>query len=158
MGIEIERKFLVNDSDFLNEYSGEILMQGYLSTDPERTVRVRIKGTEAWLTIKGKGAGIARPEFEYQIPIEDAREMLNMCVGNRIEKIRYKIEFDNRVWEVDRFLGQNEGLILAEIELNSEDEEIKLPEWIAQEVSNDNRYFNSYLFLSPFASWEAKRE
>lgn len=158
MGIEIERKFLVKDTGFLEAYSGEFLAQGYLSAEPKRTVRVRIKGEKAWLTIKGKNEGIKRSEFEYEIPISDAQELIKMCKGEIVEKIRYKIEVDGYIWEVDKFLGKNDGLILAEIELSDENENPSLPSWVSEEVSSDSRYFNSYLFLHPYTAWSDKKE
>lgn len=153
MGIEIERKFLLKSTHILNSSEGTRIVQGYLSVDPERTVRVRIFGEQAFLTIKGKGDGIARSEFEYEIPILDAEQLLEMSVQEPIEKIRHLIEYANKRWEVDRFLGKNEGLYLAEIELEHVDEAFSLPDWIGQEVSGDHRYFNSHIAQYPFSTW-----
>lgn len=141
MGKEIERKFLVVDNSFLEcAESFEEICQGYLSTTPESTVRVRIKGNKAFITVKSKTIGITRGEWEYEIPVNEARELLSLCSGS-IEKTRY---YCGR-WEIDIFHGKLSGLILAEIELNSENEAIKLPSFIDREVTNDKRYFNSVL-------------
>ena len=148
MGIEIERKYTVNEhvQEFIKTLSdGEEICQGYLNAAPERTVRVRIKGRKAYLTIKGKNEGISRLEFEYEIPLEDARQLLLICEPYCIEKIRYTFSLDNLIWELDVFKGRLEGLIIAEIELNDENEVIKLPDWIEKEVSHDPRYYNSNL-------------
>ncbi len=153
MAIEIERKFLVR-KELLPQPSSKIPMkQGYLSVDPERLTRVRIAGNKAFLTIKGKGKGFSRPEFEYEIPFEDATELIKLAIFPPIEKIRYIINVGDKKWEVDIFDGANKGLIMAEIELSTEDERIVLPEWIEEEVTGDLRYFNFELSKKPFSSW-----
>lgn len=151
--IEIERKFLVKKENFLRSENNTILKQGYLSIDRERVVRVRAEGNQAWITIKGKMKGISRPEFEYEIPVEDAENLLLLSVNPPIEKIRHRIEFDGRLWEVDEFLGLNHGLILAEVELDRENQDISFPEWVGEEVTSDHRYYNSWLSAHPYTTW-----
>jgi len=151
MGIEIERKYTVNEKVFelINSLpAGEEICQGYLNSTPERTVRVRIKGQKAYLTIKGKNQGIARAEFEYEIPIEDGRKLLPLCEPFCIEKIRYTFSLDNFIWELDVFQGAHVGLIIAELELEDADLSINLPDWIEKEVSDDPSYYNSNLAKS----------
>ena len=146
MGLEIERKFLVNRSLWQPPDSGILYRQGYIYTHNGNTVRMRIAGDRGYVTFKGKSQGMARSEFEYEIPLEDAREMLDtLCDRPLIEKIRYKLKIDNLIWEIDDFLGDNQGLLLAEVELNSENQEIILPHWIIEEVTQDSRYYNSNL-------------
>ena len=149
MGLEIERKFLVDAKKIPAQIlkNGEKISQGYLCTEPARTVRVRTKGQRGFLTIKSCNVGIVRKEFEYEIPMDDAKEMLKLC-ANTLEKIRYKISYAGKIWEIDIFEGRHAGLILAEVELNSADEIVDVPEWIEIEVSTDPRYFNSNLALS----------
>lgn len=155
MPIEIERKFLVKHDGWRNLVTGVAYRQGYLSTEVESTVRVRIAGDRAFLTIKGKTTGSSRPEYEYPIPLEDAAEMLNhLCHRPLIEKTRYRIALGDLVWEVDEFHGENQGLIMAEVELVSEDQAIAIPDWIGVEVSGDARYYNSYLSRNPYQSWQ----
>ena len=155
MGKEIERKFLVKNSDYKYLAKPELYVQGYISNDPERTVRVRIQGKNARLTIKGKNKGITRDEFEYNIPVEEARILLNnFCLENIVEKYRYVISFEGHIWEVDEFLGDNEGLVIAEIELKEEKERFQIPEWIGEEVSGDPRYFNSNISKIPYREWK----
>ena len=148
MAFEIERKFLVDEKKIaeLNLQNGEKIFQGYLSTDKNKVVRVRVKGEKGFLTIKSKNVGIVRREFEYEIPIEDAEEILKLCEPKILQKVRYKVEHAGKIFEIDIFSGKNQGLILAEAELNSADEVIDLPEWIGEEVSNNPRYYNSNLF------------
>ena len=153
MSREIERKFLVNKKLFKPESEGQYIAQGYLSSTPERTVRVRIKNNRGYLTVKGKNNGISRSEFEYEIPEDDAKELLELCEPSIIVKRRYIINFKDSIWEVDIFEGDNEGLIVAEIELQSENEEFNKPNWIAEEVSNDPRYYNSQLSKQPYKYW-----
>lgn len=155
MPLEIERKFLVHSDlwNALKKPQGNRIVQSYLSFTPESTVRIRIKGEQAFLTIKGKSKGISRPEYEYPIPIADVQNMIQNMNLDYIDKIRYEIKIKNHIWEVDVFSGKNNGLILAEIELGSEDESFEKPDWIAQEVSHDPRYFNSNLLLHPIESW-----
>jgi adenylate cyclase len=151
--IEIERKFLVKTENFPKSGNKTILKQGYLSVDPERVVRVRIEENLAWITIKGKMKRFSRPEFEYEIPVEDAENLLLLSVNPPIEKIRHRITIEGMLWEVDEFLALNQGLLLAEIELESETQEISLPEWVGEEVTSDPRYFNSWLSVHPFTTW-----
>lgn len=152
MAIEIERKFLVVGESWRSA-PAVFYSQGYLSSDKTRTVRVRIAGEQAFLTVKGVTQGMSRAEFEYAIPPADARELLLMCEQPLIEKYRRKIIYAGFVWEVDDFLGENQGLIVAEIELPSEDTLFTKPEWAGQEVTADARYFNSNLARTPFNQW-----
>ncbi len=154
--LEIERKFLVKSDDFKEQaFAKNNIAQGYLSSIAERTVRVRIKGDKAFLTIKGIGhqGGMSRFEWENQIPLDEAAELLKLCEKGKIEKTRYEIKFGNHVYEVDEFYGENEGLIMAEIELQSEDESFEKPDWLGEEVTNDERYYNAYLSKNPFKNW-----
>lgn len=153
MGKEIERKFLVKEELWKPKEEGVRIAQGYLSTAPERTVRVRIKGNRGYLTVKGKNEGISRKEFEYEIPMEDAEELLKLCESSILEKRRYRETVEGHVWEVDVFSGENEGLLLAEIELQYENESFKKPQWLGNEVSEDSRYYNSSLSMQPYRQW-----
>lgn len=153
MGSEIERKFLVRGSGWKQGAIGQPYRQGYLSTDPLRTVRVRIAGKQAYLTIKGQSQGITRPEFEYAIPPADALQLLAMCLWPLIEKTRYRVEHGTHVWEIDEFAGENSGLVVAEVELQSPHEAIELPDWVGEEVSDDPRYLNANLVKKPFSRW-----
>jgi adenylate cyclase len=155
MAREIERKFLVDPAQWRPDPAqGTRYRQGYLSRDPARTVRVRIAGDHGFLTVKGLTKGIERLEFEYEIPRADAEAILDrLCPRPRIEKVRYRESFGGRVWEVDVFEGENAGLILAEVELDSADAQVALPPWAAREVSDDPRYFNSNLTEHPYSSW-----
>jgi adenylate cyclase len=152
---EIERKFLVNRESWPDPRVGGVLYrQGYLSVDPERTVRVRIAGGEAYLTVKGLTRGIERRELEYSIPVADAVIMLDeLCMRPLIEKTRYRILFGNLFWEVDRFAGENDGLMIAEVELRDPAAVIEVPPWVGREVSGDPRYFNSNLSRNPYLNW-----
>ncbi|WP_144871313.1 CYTH domain-containing protein [Hyella patelloides] len=153
MSKEIERKYLVKGNQWKNLAEGVVYRQGYIATVGKPTVRVRVFGNQGYLTIKGESIGIVRSEFEYPIPLEDAEEMLKtLCDRPLIEKIRYKIPYGNLLWEVDEFLGENAGLIIAEVELASEDQKITLPEWIDKQVS-DPKYFNSNLAKHPYNQW-----
>ncbi|MEM9137298.1 MAG: CYTH domain-containing protein [Cyanobacteria bacterium P01_F01_bin.42] len=155
MGIEIERKFLVSQDQWREGATGSFYCQGYLVHDPQVTLRVRVVGDRGLLTIKGKVENLSRPVFEYEIPLSDAREMLQLWCGDQlIEKNRYRIPVGDLVWEVDEFLGVNQGLVLAEVELTSPDQSISLPEWIGPEVSGDIRYYNSYLVKHPYRTWQ----
>lgn len=155
MGREIERKFLVKEDDGWRSESGKVYRQGYLSTVKERTVRVRTIDDEGYLTVKGITRGATRREYEYEIPVDDATEMLDdLCERPLIEKKRRKIEYDGLTWEVDEFFGENEGLILAEVELEDEDQDFNKPEWIGVEVTDDPRYFNANLVDHPYSEWE----
>ena len=154
MGVEIERKFLLVGEGWRALGRPILLRQGYLSSDPERVVRVRVEGDRAYMTVKGRSVGATRGEWEYPIPMADANELLErLCQQPIIEKFRRKIVFAGNVWEVDEFLGVNQGLVLAEIELGSEDQPFDKPEWIGADVTHDKRYFNSNLVRQPFSSW-----
>jgi len=148
---EIERKFLVDSEKWKPIGNGRKIKQGYLSVDPERTVRIRIVEEEAYLTIKGKSKGIKRMEFEYKIQINEAKELMKMCLDFPIEKTRFLEEQNGIVWEIDVFEEKNKGLLLAEVELETEDQQVDLPIWIKKEVSEDIRYFNSWLSKNPFS-------
>lgn len=153
MACEIERKFLVADDSWRGGSPGVRLAQGYLTLDPDRTVRVRLAGENAWLTVKGRTQGITRAEFEYAIPPDDARILLGMCLPSVIDKTRHRIDFGGHVWEVDVFHGANEGLVLAEVELDYESANPELPPWIGVEVSDDARYYNANLASHPFCDF-----
>jgi adenylate cyclase len=155
MGVEIERKYLLN-LGIWNELSKPVpkfLRQGYLLKEPGKTVRVRIADKQAFITIKGKSAGMSRSEYEYEIPVADAEELLNAFCDTIISKHRYEITFAGKLWEVDVFMGDNEGLYIAEIELDDEAESFELPEWVGEEVTADKRYFNSNLSVRPYSTW-----
>ena len=155
MAKEIERKYLVKDFTFKQLSKGILYRQGYLSTNPGATVRIRIVGDRAYLTIKGADKGITRLEYEYELPLRDANEIMdNLCLKPIIEKYRYRIEHEEHIWEVDEFIGDNEGLVIAEIELESEEEEFAKPDFIGKEVSGDYRYCNSNLVARPFKDWK----
>jgi len=139
------------------EATGNTYLPGYLCRDPQRTVRVRLAGDAAFLTIKGASVGAARHEFEYEIPQPHAQELLKMCQERLIEKIRYLVPSNGLLWEVDEFLGDNHGLVLAEIELQSEEQAFSRPSWLGQEVTCDPRYFNANLCVSPFGRWVKSR-
>ncbi|ESU29867.1 hypothetical protein FLJC2902T_03450 [Flavobacterium limnosediminis JC2902] len=153
---ETERKFLVTSDDFKTlAFTQNRIVQGYLNSHPERTVRVRIKGDKGFLTIKGKGneSGTTRFEWEKEIPITEAEQLLPLCEEGTIDKIRYEITVGKHVYEVDVFSGANEGLIIAEIELSSETESFEKPNWLGKEVTGDERYYNAYLSNHPFKNW-----
>jgi len=150
---EIERKFLIKKELWKPEGKGNIIKQGYLSVDPERVVRIRIADENAFLTIKGKATGIVRTELEYEIPFNEAEILIKMCINSPIEKIRYIEKIGDVTWEIDVFEGENNGLILAEVELENEFQEIELPVWIEKEVTKDFRYQNSWLSQNPYSSW-----
>jgi len=146
MGMEIEHKFLVEDDSYRTESCDQCeIKQGFLSRDPERTVRVRLLDDKAFITIKGKGAGAAHPEFEYEIPMNDALQMLALCRPPIIEKTRYIVMHNGNRWEVDEFHGDLEGLVLAELEVPSEDFSFSRPSFVGKEVTGDPRYYNSQL-------------
>lgn len=153
MPIEIERKFLVTGTDWKQSPS-LLLRQGYLSCAKERTVRIRVAGSQAFLTIKGATSGASRQEFEYGIPLDEAQQMLLFCEHPIIEKRRYLFEYDGLTWEIDEFLGDNQGLVVAEVELESEGQIFGRPSWIGAEVTEDPRYFNSNLVINPYSSWD----
>lgn len=154
MAKEIERKFLVRGDTWRNLAEGQYYCQGYVPTQGKQTVRIRIIGEQGYLTLKGPVVGISRSEFEYQIPVADARAILaELCQTPLIEKYRYQITLDNLVWEVDEFLGENRGLIVAEVELTHAEQTVELPNWIGTEVTGDPKYYNSNLVKTPFNSW-----
>lgn len=154
MGIEIERKFLVVSDEWKRLAEPVFMRQGYICSLPGRVVRVRIEADSAMLTMKGKSSGISRGEWEYAIPLMDAEELLrDLCEQPLIEKKRYRIAMDGLVWEVDEFLGDNAGLIVAEVELLSEEQNVILPNWVGEEVSHDHRYANANLFKHPYTRW-----
>lgn len=155
MAQEIERKFLVN-GEFKSKAKKETrITQGYLSSVPERTVRVRIKGDKGFITIKGIGSesGASRYEWEKEIPTEEVKDLLQICEPGVIDKTRYLVEVGNHTYEVDEFYGDNEGLTVAEVELNSEQEAFKKPEWLGEEVTGDVKYYNSMLMKNPYKNW-----
>ena len=154
MGQEIERKFLVQ-GDSWRTGGGKPVRQGFLHNEVESTVRVRISGKRAFLTIKGSATGITRLEFEYEIPLQDANEMLDkLCQKPLIEKIRYEVFEGGFKWEIDEFLGENAGLVVAEIELEDENQEFTKPDWLGREVSDDARYLNANLIKNPYCQWK----
>lgn len=156
MAIEIERKYLVSGEYKTEAKSALRITQGYLCADSVRTVRVRTRGNQGFLTIKGRSnhAGISRYEWEKEIPVEEAKELLNLCEPGIIDKTRYYVDFGRHTFEVDEFHGDNEGLTMAEIELTSEDEAFEAPSWLGEEVTGDRRYYNSYLAKIPFTKWK----
>ena len=155
MGVEIERKFKVKE-DFRPMGVGISMAQGYLSRDPKRTVRIRIAGMRGYITIKSETHGAARLEYEYEIPTEEARELLALCEQPLVEKTRYRETVAGHVWEVDVFHGANAGLVIAEIELSSEVETFVLPAWAGAEVTGEKRYYNSALIAHPYNTWSAE--
>lgn len=155
--IEIERKFLVNLDTYKNDAtSKERIVQGFLNTHPERTVRIRVKGDSGYLTIKGKSnvAGTTRFEWEQEIPLVDAERLLELCEKGTIDKTRYNVPCGNHIYEIDEFQGENEGLVLAEIELQSEDEVFEKKDWLGEEVTGEIRYYNSQLSKLPYTTWK----
>ncbi len=155
MGQEIERKFLLASENWRGLAEGIAYRQGYLCASKERSVRVRIAGDKAYLTVKGATIGASRSEYEYEIPPADAQSMLDdLCPQPQIEKKRYTIPFGGFIWEVDEFFGRNAGLIVAEIELEAENQTFERPEWIGKEVTGDARYYNAALCVAPFSSWK----
>jgi len=154
--IEIERKFLVVSDTYKKEaFSKKHIIQGYLSSNPERIVRVRIKENKAYLTIKGSSnaSGMSRFEWEKEIAVDEAKNLLLLCEKGVIDKTRFEVKAGHHIYEVDEFYGENEGLEMAEIELQSETELFEKPEWLGEEVTNDKRYYNSYLSKNPFKNW-----
>ena len=152
MPVEIERKFLVTGTEWRHA-NGIHFCQGYLSRGKGTTVRVRIAGERGYLTIKGVSKGTSRAEFEYEIPVEEARQLLKLCEGQLIQKVRYVVKHEGTTWEVDEFMGENAGLVVAEVELQTEDQQIARPAWLGQEVTQDTRYFNSSLSTKPYSVW-----
>jgi adenylate cyclase len=153
MAAEIERKFLVRDDSWNDGSPGVRIAQGYLTLDPERSVRVRLAGENAWLTVKGAASGITRAEFEYPIPVDDARALLEICLPSVIDKTRYRIRSGGHLWEIDVFHGANEGLMMAEVELADESVIPDPPPWAGAEVSADIRYYNASLAVTPFSAF-----
>jgi adenylate cyclase len=154
VGREIERKFLVAGDGWRSAVvAADELRQGYLCIDPERTVRVRLAGERAFLTIKGRAHGASRAEFEYPIRVADVSELLQMCLTPLVEKTRHRVLFGGRTWEVDVFAGANRGLVLAEVELEAPDAPVDLPPWLGAEVTDDHRYANANLAARPFTTW-----
>ncbi len=157
MATEIERKFLVRNDTWKKLAQGTVYRQGYLSTDKEKTVRIRVAGSKGYLTIKGATSGNTRAEFEYEIPVGDAESMLtSLCLKPLIEKHRYLVVHAGLTWEIDEFAGENAGLVIAEVELTTENQNIELPDWVGREVSDDPRYFNANLISNPFKNWHQK--
>jgi CYTH domain-containing protein len=154
--MEIERKFLVKDTSFMEEaYDAKQIIQGYICADAERSVRIRICGNAACLTIKSasEGRGWSRYEFEQSLAPKDAEALMQLCLPCRIDKTRYCVQHDDYIWEVDVFHGENEGLTVAEIELASEEDDFELPSWVGKEVSDDPKYYNSMLVRHPYSTW-----
>jgi len=154
--IEIERKFLVVTDEYkAAAFKSTRIIQGFLSTDPERTVRVRVKGTQGFLTIKGKSntSGISRFEWEKEIDLEEAQSLLKLCQKGIIDKVRYEVKSNAHIYEIDEFFGDNNGLVVAEIELNSEEEAFEKPDWLGVEVTGEVKYYNSKLSTTPFCEW-----
>lgn len=154
MAIEIERKFLVKDRSWMQGAEGKLYSQGYLIREKERTVRVRRVEDRAFLTVKGESDGLSRLEYEYEIPVADGQELLDtLCKRPLIEKVRYLVSYAGMVWEVDEFRGANKGLVVAEIELASPEQQFAKPPWLGEEVTGDLRYYNSILSRKPFSEW-----
>ncbi len=154
---EIERKFLVTSTEFLSEsIRSNRIVQGYLNSNPERTVRIRIKGTQGFITIKGKGneSGTTRFEWEKEIEVTEAEQLLLLCEDGVIDKVRYEIPFGKHLYELDVFEGDNKGLIIAEIELEDENESFEKPNWLGEEVTGDDRYYNASLSISSYKNWQ----
>lgn len=159
MGIEIEKKFLLKNDQWKELGAGVDYCQGYLNTEKSRTVRVRTIGDKGFLTIKGISRGAVRAEFEYEIPRGDAQKMLaTLCEQPLIRKKRYRIKTDDVVWEIDEFFGENEGLVLAEVELEDERQKFAIPDWVGEEVTENPIYFNSSLVKNPYCSWSDNKE
>ena len=154
MSIEIERKFLVKHDDWKAGVQDSVdCRQGYIVSDVRKTVRIRILGRQGFLTVKGATSGISRMEFEYEIDLPDAQYMLMLCDHHVVEKTRHYVSHSGFIWEVDEFHGLNAGLVMAEVELESEEQNVEPPEWIGEEVSGDERYFNGYLSKHPYSTW-----
>lgn len=154
MAFEIERKFLIDSEKIGKLENGYAIKQGYIDTVGNKVVRIRIRDENAFLTIKGEHEGIKRLEFEYEIPFDDANEMLEkLCLESMIEKTRYEVKIADHIWEVDFFHGENEGLIVAEIELEDVNETFVIPDWVGEEVTDELKYHNSHLMLNPYSKW-----
>jgi len=155
---EIERKFLIQNDDWRGQTTGKVYSQGYLSTRPECSVRVRTVGDRAFLAIKGATVGAKRLEYEYEIALAEAQEMMReLCLPSIIRKTRYVIRYAGHTWEIDEFQGENKGLLLAEIELQTEDEVFERPGWVGVEVTDDPRYYNASLAVCPYEKWRASQ-
>ncbi len=154
MGKEIERKFLVRHDGWMESVEKSFkITQGYLCFGPPASVRIRIKDEKANLNIKQSIVDIERSEFEYSIPLEEAKELMGLCAGVIIEKTRHEVFFEKMKWEIDVFEGKNQGLVLAEVEMDTKETEIGIPEWAGNEVSGDIRFFNTYLAQNPYVNW-----
>ncbi len=154
MGVEIERKFLVEENLLPPLHNGVYIAQGYIQTVDHTAVRARVKGSKGFLTLKGRTQGMSRLEYEYEIPLDDARAIIQeLCAGKSIEKTRYEVQMGKHVWEIDIFSGENAGLIVAEVELTSETEEVVLPAWARQEVTDQARFYNINLIEHPYTQW-----
>lgn len=155
MGKEIERKYLLDHEKWqqVEKPAGELYRQGYLLTDPQKTIRVRATPSRGFITIKGITVGATRSEYEYEIPLSEAGELLDNFAAAVLSKIRYKIAYKDKIWEVDEFLEDNAGLIVAEIELESEEEAFEIPEWIGKEVTGEKKYYNANLTITPYKDW-----
>lgn len=159
MGREIERKYLVKNNLYRNNFKGVLYRQAYLNNSPERTVRVRVYNQKGYLTIKGPTEGCVRAEFEYGIPFNEAQTIIDsLCEKPVIEKYRYKVEYEGLIWEIDEFIGDNTGLVIAEIELSDENQSFLKPSWIGEEVTGDQRYYNSNLVKKPFCTWTERTD
>lgn len=161
MPYEIERKFLVKDDSYKKEVENSFrISQGYICSHPDRTVRIRIKDEKGYITIKGKSneSGLTRYEWEKEIPLNEAEELLQLCQPTIIDKIRHIVPVDKHIYEVDEFLGENQGLVVAEIELSSENENFTKPEWLSEEVTGDKKYYNSHLIKVPFCNFSPQGE
>ena len=156
MPFEIERKFLVTSDAWRSAATSTEIVQGYLSRDPDRIVRARLRGDRAYLTVKGRPTGITRTEIEVPISVDDGRALLALCLRPLVEKIRHEVIVGSHTWEIDEFHGDNAGLCVAEIELASEDEPFERPSWLGSEVSHDRRYSNSHLSEHPYSTWSEK--
>lgn len=155
MAKEIERKFLIDDSFSKNLKDGVHISQGYIKTSDNTVVRARIKGESAFLTLKGENKGMTCSEFEYEIPVSDAKEIIKeLCSGGTVDKTRYEVNHGAHLWEIDVFHGKNNGLVVAEVELSSENESVEIPSWVTEEVTSQTKYFNSSLLKHPFTQWE----
>ncbi|HEY6162349.1 MAG TPA: CYTH domain-containing protein [Bacteroidia bacterium] len=155
MPFEIERKFLVDREKWagVKPHKSVSMKQGYLLSDGDKTLRVRVAGDQGFVTIKGRTKGLSRPEFEYEVPVNDAEELLKLFGGKLVEKVRHYVQHGKHLWEVDEFSGKNAGLLVAEVELDSEEEKFERPEWIDKEVTTDKRYSNASLAARPFSEW-----
>lgn len=156
MATEIERKYLVISNDWKAD-KVHTIVQGYLSKDKERIVRIRIYDSFAYITIKGITKGISRAEYEYEIPLQDGLELLKICIRPIIEKKRSIVEYKKKKWEIDEFAGDNSGLIIAEIELEDQEDKCELPPWIGKDVSDDARYYNASLIENPYNTWKNEK-